>query len=38
VVSISGGDSVRQSWMLVLFWSIAAVFVVFFAPGFRRAR
>jgi membrane protease YdiL (CAAX protease family) len=31
-----GDDSARQSWMLVVVWSVAATLVVFFARGFRR--
>jgi membrane protease YdiL (CAAX protease family) len=31
-----GDDSVRQSWMLVVTWGIAALLVVCFARGFRR--
>jgi uncharacterized protein len=30
-----GDDSVRQSWMLVVVWGVAAAFVVLFARGFR---
>jgi uncharacterized protein len=32
-----GDDSVRQSWMLVLVWSVAVGLVVLFARGFRKA-
>jgi RND superfamily putative drug exporter len=32
-----GDDSVRQSWMLVVVWGLAAVLVVRFASGFRRS-
>jgi membrane protease YdiL (CAAX protease family) len=33
-----GDDSVRQSWMLVAVWGVAAALVVRFGAGFRRAR
>jgi hypothetical protein len=33
-----GGDSVRQSWMLVVVWGATAVLVATFAKSFRRAR
>ena len=33
-----GDDSVRQSWMLVIVWSVAAALVVLFARGFRAPR
>jgi membrane protease YdiL (CAAX protease family) len=32
-----GADSTRQSWMLVLVWTVAAAFVVLFGRGFRKA-
>jgi hypothetical protein len=33
----TGDDSVRQSWLLVIVWSVAAALVVFFAGSFRRS-
>jgi membrane protease YdiL (CAAX protease family) len=33
----TGADSTRQSWLLVLTWSVSAALVVVFARGFRRA-
>ena len=32
-----GDDAVRQSWMLVVVWSVAAALVVLYGKGFRRA-
>ena len=33
-----GDGSTRQSWMLVVVWSVAAALVVFFGRAFRKAR
>jgi hypothetical protein len=32
----TGSDSVRQSWLLVLVWGVAAALVANFARGFQR--
>jgi uncharacterized protein len=32
-----GGDSTRQSWLLVIVWGTAAVLAVLFAKSFRRS-
>jgi len=34
----SGNDSTRQSWMLVVVWSVAAAAIVLFARGFRATK
>jgi membrane protease YdiL (CAAX protease family) len=33
----AGGDSVRQSWLLVLVWGTAAALIVLFTHGFRES-